>query len=623
MPPKKEARHDRGSAKHSSAGRERLSGMDTMLPRKGQFLITTRALPGFPSPGGVEQLEQSLRSNPEVEILDVLTSRAAGAMVEMTPQRIIVARMPEERAAQLAQQAGPQIIVERDSPLTYGHAAALAVSLETANQAVGFTAKFVVKGEEEEPLEGAQVALFGNLLPTVGVTGKGGEVELEVIGDSPATVRMIYVKPKADYWSRWIPQPEIDTEGQNVIALRPLTEALPDLGEGTFLGWGQRLMRLDQAPPAFRGKGTKVAIIDSGIAASHRNLKDRVKQGYDAVAKSPRGWEHDPVGHGTHCAGIIAGNAEDGGIRGFAPEAELIVCKIFPEGRCSNLVDALDLCMAQQVDVINLSVVSAEPSQILEQKLFLAKLMGIACIVAAGNSGGPVQYPASSAHVLTVGAIGKQGEFPPDSSHAQTVRPPLTMQGLFSAAFSCFGPQVGVCAPGVAVVSSVPEDGFAAWDGTSMAAAHVSGLAALVLAHHPEFQAQGPFSVRNSQRVDRLFQVIRQSAQPLDAGDPMRTGAGVPDVGRALSPQAASGLPAEVLTGLLQQISPWLATPYGSGLPQPAFGRPIGPRTAPFVAPTIWGTNGGWPGPGALSPGLNFLLAIQQLRSVMQSAGLL
>src|SRR5258708_36937684 len=65
-----------------------------------------------------------------------------------------------------------------------------------------------------------------------------------------------------------------------------------------------------------------------------------------------------------------------------------------------------------------------------------------------------------------------------------------------------------------------------------MAAAHVTGLAALVLAHHPDFQ--GPFRARNSDRVDRLFQILKASAQPVSVGDPRRTGFGLPDVLAAL-----------------------------------------------------------------------------------------
>ena len=147
-----------------------------------------------------------------------------------------------------------------------------------------------------------------------------------------------------------------------------------------------------------------------------------------------------------------------------------------------------------------------------------------------------MQYPASSAHTLAVAAIGKFGTFPQDSFHAMQVMTEMgavpTQDGLFSARFSCYGPEIDVCGPGVAILSSVPPNNYASWDGTSMATPHVTGLAALVLAHHPEFRGQSFGS--SALRVERLFQLLKASARPLSLGDPRRTGAGLPDGPTAL-----------------------------------------------------------------------------------------
>jgi len=97
---------------------------------------------------------------------------------------------------------------------------------------------------------------------------------------------------------------------------------------------------------------------------------------------------------------------------------------------------------------------------------------------------------------------------------------------VFAAGFSASGPQVAVSAPGVAVVSTVPGGGYAAADRTSAAAAHVTGLAALVLAHHPAFQ-DGLLRARSEQRVHALFELIRASAVARFA-HPQHGGAGVP-----------------------------------------------------------------------------------------------
>jgi subtilisin family serine protease len=190
---------------------------------------------------------------------------------------------------------------------------------------------------------------------------------------------------------------------------------------------------------------------------------------------------------------------------------------------------------------VNLSLGSDQPSELVEQKLQEAKEAGVACIVAAGNSGGPVQYPAASKHVLAVSAIGRQGVFPQDSYHVTTADGSASSEGYFSARFSCFGPEIGVCGPGVAILSSVPPNNYAAWDGTSMATPHITGLAALILAHHPDFQeSRSQYRQRSALRVDRLFQILKGSARPLALGDRARTGAGLPDAARAFGLSAAA-----------------------------------------------------------------------------------
>jgi subtilisin family serine protease len=98
---------------------------------------------------------------------------------------------------------------------------------------------------------------------------------------------------------------------------------------------------------------------------------------------------------------------------------------------------------------------------------------------------------------------------------------------VFPATFTGVGPHIAVCAPGVAVLSTVPGGGYAALDGTGAAAALVTGMAAVTLANHPLFQ--GPLKVRSEHRVSTLFNLIRVCAMPQFA-DPLRGGAGVPSL---------------------------------------------------------------------------------------------
>ena len=181
---------------------------------------------------------------------------------------------------------------------------------------------------------------------------------------------------------------------------------------------------------------------------------------------------------------------------------------------------------------MNCSLGSEEVSNGVLVRLEQARQAGVAVIVAAGNSSGPVQFPAKAETVLSVSAIGQSGQYPADTYHAKTLPdhgvPGVTLGtgGIFFPRFSCFGPEIKVCAPGVAIISSVPGGGFAAWDGTSMAAPHITGMAALIAAHHPEIKG----TPRNAARVDRLFQLVMGIAQAVGLAPPY-SGAGLPTGG--------------------------------------------------------------------------------------------
>ena len=470
--------------------------------------------------------------------------------------------------------------MERDPPLTYMRDPT-PVEMQIGNpgvlvpHAAGFSASFEVVGENG-PLPEAEIYVFGAVWPTQGITDAAGRVTMNIVGESPDTIRAIYVKPKVDYWSFWFDRPQLVPNSLNRIGVKPLGAYLRDFPGRQLMGWGQRAMRLDRLPSSYDGAGVKVAVIDSGAAPTHRNLRG-VRRGASMVGNDRTAWTVDTIGHGSHCAGIIAGApaGTGSGIRGFAPAAEVHVCRIFPGGRFSDLVQALDYCMEQGIDVANMSLGGGEPSQIIEERIVRAKQMGMACIIAAGNSSGPVQFPASTPHCLAVAAMGKWGEFPQESFHSQQALDGFqSRDGYFPAKFSCFGPEIDVCAPGVAIVSSLPADGFGAWDGTSMATPHVTGLAALVLAHHPDFKG-GAFQNRDARRVERLFQILKETATPLQFGDPTRSGAGLPDAPRALGLEAgiaAPGMDASLdalrrLLGLIRG-GPQPAVPVGAMAPQ-------------------------------------------------------
>jgi subtilisin family serine protease len=524
--------------------------------RRKQYLVTPlqpagginpfTTAPAAPQGSSLQALEQALRGASEIDVVRTVGARSLEPMGvgadPAAPAGALVARMTDERARALYQQARGQLMVERDQHLHLLDPVPRHPSLVNSFDAhdsptLAFT--IAVLDKDGAPVRDAEVSLFGGLLPASGLTDARGETKITVHGESPHTIGGLYVKPRADFWSFYQRDPDLSLDEPNVVVLRALSEwpVLPGFPGRSAIGWGERAMRIDQLPPGFRGQGVKIAVIDSGAATGHPNL-NRIGKGFDIINNDPDTWTQDILGHGSHCAGVIGGADPSFGIRGFAPEAEIHVCKLFPGGQISQLIEALEYCIEHQIDVVNLSLGGTGPSPALEQQILRARRAGVACIAAAGNSGGPVQYPAASPQVLAVAAIGKIDEFPHDSYHTETVNPDVDAQGYFTARFSCFGPQVDVCAPGVAIVSSVPPGNFAAWDGTSMAAPHITGLAALMLAHHPEFQGQA--RMRSAARVERLFQLIRMSARRVSLADPTRVGYGMPDalvaLGLALGP---------------------------------------------------------------------------------------
>jgi subtilisin len=571
-----------------------------LAAEKRQFVISPRRM-GVIGTMAVQPLafsfiEQTLRASPDIEVIETIGPRGlVGTLTDGMPgpPAVITARMTPQNAESLNQQGRGELIVELDQPLTlsagFMQQPAMVLDAVPAGSQVPITV--IVVGPDNSPIEGAEVHLFGSLFPATGITDHRGQVTLSLLGDTPQSVRGIYVRPKSDYWSFYQSQPSVEATQPNICVLKPLSSTLPNFPRQQVTGWGQKVMRLDQLPPNYRGQGVKIGLVDSGAATTHSDLRN-IRYGFDVVNKkvNPDTWNQDTIAHGSHCAGIIAGDIDNGtGIRGFAPDAEVHVCKVFPGGRVSSVIDALEYCIERQIDVVNLNLCTNEPSEALEQHLLRATRLGIACIVAAGNSGGPVQYPASSPNVLAVTAIGKLGEFPQDSYHTQTVPSGVGGGGgYFSPKFTAFGPEIAVCGPGVAILSSVPPDNFAVWDGTSLAASHITGLAALVLAHHPDFQ--GSFKARDARRVARLFQILISSVQPLSFLDPRRTGFGIPDVMVALGlapPPHAAFLQAPAMSSPFAQPTGAMYT-LGSqfahrGSPDPWLTSGVDPLTAVYM----------------------------------------
>ena len=365
-----------------------------IAPRSGS---TARAL-------GVQPLSAGLM-NAAVQGLDVVrriqrprATLATLGIGQGEATDIIVTNIEPERA-QLMAVTAPQLSIGRNSALTYGAGPATLRDAPVLGMFPNAAVKpreinIRVLGEGDRPLEGAVVTLTGDTVPSQATTDERGEVHLDLytLQDRPA--RSLFVMRPGGYWDFYLTDPTLSDAAVNTVRLKGYAETINGFPRGYQYGWGQRLMGLDHLGAGLRGEGIKVAIIDSGADNGHP-LLSHLKIGRDFTNGKPTTWSNDVVGHGSHCAGVIAARSEDQ-LCGFVPEAEVHVLKVFPGGRYDSLIDALDYCIDHQIDVVNMSLGGDdEINPVVEETMVAAVNAGVACIVAAGNSGDAVKYPAS------------------------------------------------------------------------------------------------------------------------------------------------------------------------------------------------------------------------------------
>ena len=230
-----------------------------------------------------------------------------------------------------------------------------------------------------------------------------------------------------------------------------------------------------------------IAILDTGVSLTHPDLNVYRNASFvDGVTSG-----NDDQGHGSHVAGIAAAKDNSLGVVGIAPGARIWAIKIcdkFGECKISDEIKGLEYATqhADEIDVLNVSIENPN-SPALNNAIREAVNAGITVIVAAGNNGtnAASSSPANSPDVLSVSAIGDSdgqcgGEGPALQNSGKAV------DDDSFAFFSNFGPSVKLAAPGVNVFSTYNGSSYAVDSGTSMAAPHVTGAAALYKAQFPD-----------------------------------------------------------------------------------------------------------------------------------------
>lgn len=214
------------------------------------------------------------------------------------------------------------------------------------------------------------------------------------------------------------------------------------------------------------GAGVKVAVIDTGIDYNHVDLAPVYAGGFDFVNNDADPFDDHTGTHGTHVSGTIAARLSSSTLYGMAPSCQLFAVKVLDSsgsGLWSWLIDGYDWCITNGIQVNNQSLGGTAPPAALETAINAMADAGIISVCAAGNSGpteNTVAYPAKYGAAIAIGAIDADDVI---------------------ASFSSRGPEVELCAPGVAVNSTIGGGGYALKNGTSMATPHVTGAVALAL----------------------------------------------------------------------------------------------------------------------------------------------
>lgn len=220
------------------------------------------------------------------------------------------------------------------------------------------------------------------------------------------------------------------------------------------------------------GERIKVGILDTGIDLNHPDLAANVKGGINIV--NPSAPPQDDNGHGTHVSGVIGAVNNHKGIVGVAPAVSLYAIKVLDRngtGTLTTLVKGIEWCIRNKMNILNISISGGEkvPS-IMAEVIKSATQKGIMVVASAGNSGNAsgkgdnVQVPARLPDTVAVAALNRSNKRAP---------------------FSSTGPTVDIAAPGVHILSTYKDGQYATLSGTSMAAPHVSGTAAILMRTFP------------------------------------------------------------------------------------------------------------------------------------------
>ncbi|WP_244187961.1 S8 family serine peptidase [Streptomyces regalis] len=251
------------------------------------------------------------------------------------------------------------------------------------------------------------------------------------------------------------------------------TAAPADSGALRESEWALTALKAEQAWEITRGEGVTVAVIGTGVDASHPDLAGRVVKSRDVDGTRDEGGGSAAI-QGTHAAGVIAGtgrNFDGDGLFGLAPKARILPFSVYRDNTALTAATARSIMDAarQGAEVIDVTVGFPRPSDDLKTAIEFATDRDALVVAGAGDTGGTGNaetYPAAYPGVLSVTAMDKKGAIWPDSHH---------------------GKDVDLAAPGVDILTTARNRDYWTGSGTAFAASWVAGSAALLRSEHPKW----------------------------------------------------------------------------------------------------------------------------------------
>ncbi|GAE30794.1 S8 family peptidase [Alkalihalobacillus hemicellulosilyticus] len=277
---------------------------------------------------------------------------------------------------------------------------------------------------------------------------------------------------------------QISTIATPVSTTRQLSNVEPNDEFFKPYQWNLNQIEVEQGWNFSNGEQMKIAILDTGVDPNHSDLKDKLINGYNALDDSDD--FNDTHGHGTHVAGIAAALTNNvTGIAGVSWDSYIIPIKVLNEegeGSSYEVAKGIYWAVDHGANVINMSLGDYHSSDLLYDAIRYAYEQDVVLIAASGNDNvEDPMYPARYPEVLTVAAVNDKRN---------------------RAFFSNFGYHIDVTAPGEHIPSLFPNDHYVVMSGTSMAAPHVSGLAALLRSNNPELSNDDIYQIITNTSTD-------------------------------------------------------------------------------------------------------------------------